>query len=165
MSPRMVFYSFHFDDDGMRAQQIINIGIIDGNNPVAAHDWDEIIKKGDIAVKKWINDKINCCSCLIVLVGEQTSKRPFIKYEIEQAWNNGKGLLGIYIHDVVCPKNGKSSKGDNPFDLCKFTDGSLLSTRVMCYNPNPYDACKDISDHLLHWIEQAIAEAEKRKPV
>ena len=34
-----VFYSFHFDNDVMRVQQIRNIGMIDGNEPVSKNDW------------------------------------------------------------------------------------------------------------------------------
>lgn len=33
-----VFYSFHFDNDVMCVQQIRNMGMIDGNEPVSKND-------------------------------------------------------------------------------------------------------------------------------
>ena len=42
---RQVFYSFHFDNDVFRVQQIRNIGAIEGNTPVSPNEW-ETVKKG-----------------------------------------------------------------------------------------------------------------------
>lgn len=38
---RQVFYSFHFDNDAMRAQQIRNIGMIEGSEPVSPNNWEK----------------------------------------------------------------------------------------------------------------------------
>lgn len=35
---RQVFYSFHFDNDVMRVQQIRNMGVIEGEEPVRPND-------------------------------------------------------------------------------------------------------------------------------
>ena len=42
---RRVFYSFHYDNDVFRVQQIRHMGIIDGNEPVTVNDWEEIQQK------------------------------------------------------------------------------------------------------------------------
>lgn len=47
---RQVFYSFHFDNDVMRVQQIRNIGVVEGNKPVAPNNWEQI-KRSEYAVK------------------------------------------------------------------------------------------------------------------
>jgi len=158
---RQVFYSFHFDNDVMRVQQIRNIGAIEDNKPVSANDWEEVKKKGDAGIKAWINDNMKDRSCVLVLVGEETAKRPWVKYEIQKAWEDKKGLLGIYIHNIKCPRNGTCDKGPNPFDEFTFTDGDKkgekLSTVVKCYNPKASDAYNDIKDNLEDWIETAIA--------
>lgn len=60
------------------------------------------------AIKKWINDNMDYRSCVVVLVGEETANRYWVKYEIKKAWNDGKGLLGIYIHNLKDPRHGKS---------------------------------------------------------
>ncbi len=160
MAKRQIFYSFHYDNDVMRVQQIRNIGALEGNTPVSANDWEEVKRKGKTGIEKWIDDNMNMRSCVVVLVGEETAQREWVKYEIKKAWADGKGLLGIYIHNIKCPRNGKGTKGSNPFDQFTFNDGSKLSSVVDCYNPDSSDAYNDIKDNLESWIEDAI---EKRK--
>src|SRR4030067_22846 len=99
MAKRQVFYSFHFDNDVFRVMQIRHIGSIEGNNPVSANEWEEARKRPG-AIEKWIDENMKYRSCIIVLVGEETVNRPWVKYEIAKAWNDKKGLLGIYIHSL-----------------------------------------------------------------
>ena len=73
MTKRKVFYSFHYDNDVFRVQQIRNMGIIDGNEPVTPNNWEEIKRQGDISIRNWINNEISKSSCVVVLVGSQTS--------------------------------------------------------------------------------------------
>jgi len=157
MPKRQVFYSFHFDNDVMRVQQIRNIGAIKDNKPVSANTWEEIRRNGKLAIKKWIDDNMNYRSCVIVLVGEKTADRPWVKYEIKKAWNEGKGLLGIFIHNIKCPRNGKCKRGPNPFEKITLTNGKKLSSVVRCYNPSRTDAYNDIKDNFEMWIEEAIS--------
>jgi len=155
MAKRQVFYSFHFDNDVMRVQQVRNIGAIEDNKPVSANDWEKIRKSGDDSIKKWIADNMAHRSCVIILVGEETANRPWVKYEIKKAWNDKKGLVGVYIHNLKDPRYGRSSKGTNPFE--KFTLGEKsLSSIVKCYNPDSNDAYNDIQNNLEDWIEEAI---------
>jgi hypothetical protein len=158
MPKRKIFYSFHFDNDVMRVQQIRNIGALEDNKPISVNGWEEVKRKGKASIEKWISDNMANRSCVVVLIGEETANRPWVKYEIEKAWNNGKGLLGIYIHNLRCPRNGICRKGQNPFDLFNFKDGKKLSSVVKCYNPNPTDAYNDIKNYLEDWIETAIVQ-------
>lgn len=160
---RKIFYSFHYDNDVFRVQLVRNIGALEENEPVSKNAWEEVKKGGDTAIEKWINDTMKDRSCIVVLVGEETAKRPWIKYEIRKAWKDGKGLLGIHIHNLKCMKKtkekpdsgGTCSKGVNPFS--KFTiDGKLLSSIVKCYDPDSKKTYTDISDNLEKWIEEAI---------
>lgn len=157
---RKVFYSFYFKEDIWRASQVRNMGIIEGNQPVSDNDWEQIKKGGDEAIKKWINEQLNGRSCTVVLIGANTAGREWIKYEIEKTWNDGKGLLGIYIHKLKDKDGNQSTKGRNPFD--DFTmkrDDSKLSSIVKVYDP-PYSDSKDVYDYiknnLASWVEEAI---------
>ncbi len=162
MASRQVFYSFHFGNDVMRVQQIRNIGVIEDNKPVSANEWEEVKKKGDAAIEKWIDDNMKYRSCVVVLVGEQTATRPWVQYEIVKGWNDNKGVLGVYIHNFKCPRNGKCNQGSNPFDNITFKDGGQkLSSVVKCYNPNPYDAYNDVAKNLETWVEDAIKARSK----
>lgn len=161
---RQVFYSFHFDNDVMRVQQIRNMGVIEGNTPVSANDWETVKNGKDPAIKKWIAENMAYRSCVVVLVGEETANRPWVKYEIQKAWGDKKGLLGIYIHNLKDPKKGTCNQGKNPFDEFTFTDGQnkglKLSSIVKCYNPKSTDAYNAIKDNIDAWIEAAIKSRE-----
>ncbi len=157
---RRVFYSFHYDNDVFRVQQIRNMGAIEGDEPVSKNDWEKVKKGGDKTIEKWIDDNMFGKSCVVVLVGEDTHKRPWIKYEIKKAWKDGKGLVGIYIHNLKDPKTGKCSKGTNPFEQFTFEDKTKLSSVVSCYNPDPTDTYNDINNNLSKWIEKAIKDRE-----
>ena len=87
-------------------------------------------------------------SCVVVLVGEETANRKWIQYEIRKAWEEGKGLVGIYIHNINCPRNGKSKKGENPFEQFTFNNGTKLSSVVKCHNPQSDDAYNDIAANI-----------------
>lgn len=157
---RKVFYTFHYIPDCIRAARVRNMGVVEGNRPASDNDWEEITQGGAKAIQKWIDDQMYGKSCNVVLVGENTAGRKWVNYEIETAWNNNKGVVGIYIHRLKDFDGNQSSRGSNPFD--NFTmNGSQkkLSSIVKAYNP-PYTDSKDvysyISDNLEDWIEEAI---------
>lgn len=152
---RKIFYSFHFDNDVMRVQQIRNMGVLEGNEPVSVNAWEEVKKGKEAGIQKWINDNMHGKSCVVVLVGAETANRPWVKYEIEKAWNEGKGVVGIHIHNLKCPRKGTSTKGANPF--AQFTvAGTPLSSIVKCYDPYLLDTYGGIKTNLEQWIEEAI---------
>ena len=158
MPRRPVFFSFHYGNDVMRVQLVRNIGTLEGNTVVSANDWETVKRGGDASIKRWIDDSLKYKQCVIVLIGEQTSSRPWVKYEIEKAWNGNKPIFGIYIHNLSCPRNGKSRKGTNPFDVFKLTDGRKLSSLVNCYDPSSFDTYNDIAKNMESWVSSAIAQ-------
>lgn len=165
---RKVFFSFHFNNDNWRAGQVRNIGIIDGNAPVSDNDWEEVKKGGESAIKKWIDGQINGRSCTVVLVGEKTAERKWIKYEIEKSWNEGKGVIGICIHNLQNKDGEQSNKGQNPFDdFTMKSSGEKLSKYVKLYDP-PYklstNVYKYISENISDWVEEAIEIRKNYKP-
>ena len=161
MTTRKVFYSFHYKPDNWRASQVRNIGVIEGNNPVSDNDWEEITGGGDSAIQKWINNQISGRSCTIVLIGQNTAGRKWIKYEIEKTWNDGKGLIGIYIHNLKNNDGNQTNKGSNPFS--SFTIGDKkLSNIVKAYDP-PYSTSTFVYDHIKENIEDWVEEAIKTR--
>jgi hypothetical protein len=158
--PRKVFYSFHYEADNVRASQIRNMGVIEGNSPATDNDWETIKSGGEKAIQNWIDNQLNGCSCTAVLIGAETAGRKWIKYEIEKSWNDGKGVLGIFIHNLKDFNGYQVHQGRNPFD--DFTmkhDNSKLSSIVNVYNP-PHNDSKlvygYIKDYLAIWVETAI---------
>lgn len=156
MPKRQIFYSFHYDNDVFRVQQIRNIGMLEENKPVSPNQWEEVKRGGDTSIKRWIDENLRYKSCVVVLIGSETANRKWVKYEIEKAWNEGKAVLGVYVHNINCLKNGKCSQGLNPFDYTYSNLGTKLSGFIKTYNPSPLNAYKDIADNLERWIESAI---------
>lgn len=155
---RKVFYSFHYTPDNWRASQVRNIGKIEGNKAASDNDWETITKGGDRAIQKWIDEQLSGRSCTIVLIGKDTANRKWINYEIKKSWEDGKGLLGIYIHNLKNSSGNQSSMGNNPFDYITL-NGNKLSNIVYSYNP-PFSTSQYvyeyISNNIENWIEEAI---------
>jgi len=155
---RRVFYSFHYKPDNWRAAQVRNMGVIEGNVPVSDNDWETITRGGDAAIERWIADQMDGKSCTVVLIGSATAGRKWINYEIKKTWGDGKGLVGVYIHNLQDRNQQQATKGNNPFDA--FTvDQTPLSRIVKAYDP-PYWRSSDvyayIKDNIANWVEEAI---------
>ncbi len=158
---RKAFFSFHYEPDNWRASQVRNIGAIEGNAPASDNDWESITQGGDSAIQAWIDDQLHGRSCTIVLIGSNTAGRKWIKYEIEKSWNDGKGVVGIYIHNLKNNDGHQSAKGKNPFyDFTMKKDDTKLSTIVKAYDP-PYFVSTSVYNHIKNnvesWIEEAIS--------
>lgn len=156
---RKVFYSFHYVPDCSRAAQIRNMGVVEGNVPATDNDWETIKRGGDVAIQRWIDSQLLGKSCAIVLIGSATAGRKWINYEIQRAWDLGKGLMGIYVHGLKDLSGNHSYQGTNPFAI--YSHGNLpLTSIVKAYNP-PYGDSKAVYSYIraniASWIEDAIA--------
>jgi hypothetical protein len=154
---RRVFFSFHYDQDGWRAGTVRNIGKLEADNPVSDNEWEQVKKGGDPAIKKWIDGQMAGKTCCVVLVGEHTASRRWVKYEIEQSWLAKRAVVGIRIHNLL-DKNGKSSAaGPTPFNLT--VGGTGLAQAVRLYNPPGLESkavYASIAANIEAWVEEAI---------
>lgn len=150
---RKVFYSFHYLPDNWRASQVRQIGAIEGNQAASDNDWETVTKGGDAAIKKWIDDQMKGRTCLVVLAGKETAKRKWVDYEIEKAWKDGLGVVGIHIHHLKDRHSTQTTKGSNPFSHLSF------GTKIKIYDTPHIDSQKAygyISDNISTWIEESI---------
>jgi hypothetical protein len=161
MAREPVFYSFHYDNDVFRVQQLRNMGVVDGNEPVSPNDWEQVKKQGDAAVERWIDESMKYKRCVIVLIGSATANSKWVKYEIKRAWELKKGLFGIYIHNLRCPRTGTCAKGSNPFSNWNIGNQSMANL-VTCHDPSSWDAYGEISRNMESWVSSAIAAAKYR---
>ena len=160
---RRVFFSFHYKPDNWRAAQVRNAGMVEGNTPLSDNDWESITKGGDSAIQKWIDDQIKGKSCAVILIGTHTAGRKWIKYEIKKAWDDKKGVLGVYIHNLKNNDGEQSDKGKNPFEVLT-VGGKKLSTILKTYDP-PYKRSTNVYDYIksniADWVEDAITLRDK----
>lgn len=162
---RRVFYSFHYEPDNWRAAQVRNIGSIEVNSPASDNDWETVKKGGDLAIKRWIAGQMKNRTCTVVLVGRNTANRKWIDHEIVKSWNDGMGVVGIYIHGLKNAQGRISQKGQNPFDSITYgNSGRKLSSIVKCYSPagsNSTERYDWIAEHLSNAVEEAIKIRDK----
>jgi len=145
---RKVFYSFHFDNDNWRAGQVRNIGTVEGDKPVNGNKWEDVKNKSESTIKSWIDDNLKDKSCLVVLIGEKTSERKWVNYEINRAWELGKAVCGIYIHKLEDVFGRQSPKGENPLaGYMPIFESSYSSSKYV------YD---DIKSNIADLVEEAI---------
>jgi MTH538 TIR-like domain (DUF1863) len=112
---------------------------LEGNEPVSDNSWEVVKRGGDAAIKKWIENEKSNRSCVVVLVGSQTSNRPWVKYEIEKGWNDGKGVVGVRIHGLKNFAQQTSTAGPNPFDTFNIR-GKPFSSIVALWDPPGFDS-------------------------
>src|SRR5437868_383789 len=99
---RKAFFSFHYGNDVWRANQVRNSWVTKADRVAAgfvdAADFEEVKKGGEPAIHKWIDAQLSGTSVTVVLIGAETNTREYVKYELEQSYAKGNGMLGIYIH-------------------------------------------------------------------
>lgn len=131
----------------------------DRSNIVSTNKWKSVAEGGDGAIKRWIDKQMKDKACLIVLIGTETASRPWVLYEIEKAWEDGKGVFGIHIHNLKDNKGEQSPKGPDPLERI-LAAGVPLSAVTKTYDP-PYTDSKRaygyIQRNLSSWIAAAIS--------
>ena len=160
---RTAFYSFHHNPDSHRASQVRNMGVIDGNQPATDDDWEELKRGGDLVIRKWIADQMEGKSVAIILIGKSTADRIWVRYEIDKAWQDGKGVLGLHVNHLEDSDGNLTKKGSSPFSEF-YINGESLNNIVKTYEP-PYTSstsCYDyIKNNLTEWTETAISIRSK----
>jgi MTH538 TIR-like domain (DUF1863) len=66
-------------------------------------------------LKRLINSGLEQTSVTCVLIGTETWKRPWVRYEILKSYERGNALPGIHINGIEDKNNQIFSQGLNPF--------------------------------------------------
>lgn len=137
---RYVFFSFHYQRDIWRVNQIRNLDEILGCAAAGFKDsslWEEAKKKGDAEIKKMIDKGLEGTTVTVVFLGSQTANRKYVNYEIQQSIKRGNGIVGIQIHELK-DQNGDSDKPggipaaltDGGYKCYKYADRDKLKARI-----------------------------------
>lgn len=143
---RKVFFSFKYDDVA-RAMIVRNSWVTqDSAGFIDKAEFEEVKKKGDAAIKRWIDDQLKNTTVTVVLVGENTKKSKWVQYEIDESNKRGNGLLEINISKINAFGRGTSS-------FC----GWMLSNKYKGYRWVADEGYNNLST----WIEEAAEFAGK----
>jgi hypothetical protein len=154
---RQVFFSFHYDRDIFRVNQVRKSGFTQPETGFIDHSlWEKTKKTGPSALQLLIDNGLKGASVTAVLIGAETAGRKWVDYEIAKSWADGKGLIGIRIHR--CPDiTGKIDRaGADPF-ASHFVSVAgrqvSLTSQVTTYDWVLNDGYKNLSS----WIDKAAA--------
>ena len=159
---RHVFFSFHYQRDIWRVSQVRNSWVTQENKAKGRFwddaSWESVKKQGDQAIKSWINRQMKGTSVTVVLIGAETSSRKYVQYEIQRSYEEGKGILGIYIHNMKNQAGGTDYQGQNPLAILEVNNVPLSQWTI-----NGYDKIYKTYDWILDngyrniggWIEEA----------
>jgi len=114
---RRVFFSFHYERDAWRAGQVRNAWLTQDRESAGFWDaaaWEEVKRKGEESVHRWIDYQLNGTSVTVVLIGAETATRPYVGYEIKQSYSRGNGILGVYIQNLKDSNGRPDTMGGNP---------------------------------------------------
>ncbi len=132
---RRVFFSFHFQNDIWRVNQIRNSwryqhearreaeGFFDGSI------WEQSKRTSEESLKALIREGLKNTSVTSVLAGSATYARRWVRYEIARSIVKGNGLLVVRIHNMKNQAGYTSQAGPNPLDYIgtyKIGDGRVL---------------------------------------
>ena len=161
---RRVFFSFHYENDVWRTNIVRNSWITKPDRETAgfidAADFESIKKGGDSAIKKWIDSQLVGTTVTVVLIGSETNNRDYIKYELEQSWKKGNGILGIYIHQLKDRYGNRSPKGNNTFGPLfsnSFDNNKYFYERFETYDWVDNDGYNNLGT----WVDNAAKKAGK----
>ena len=137
---RRVFFSFHYQHDIWRVNQIRSMPNVIGSAAAGFQDaslWEEARKKGDAAIKKLIDEGLQNTSVTVVCIGAKTAGRKYINYEIEKSIERGNGIVGIQIHHLKNQKGEVDEPGATPakltangYKVYKYVDKEKLANRI-----------------------------------
>jgi hypothetical protein len=115
---RKVFFSFHYDRDAWRVSQVRNCNVVNRFDKNPFYDkavWEKIKRQGDAAIRRWIDEQLRGTSVTVVLIGKETARRRWVKYEIERSIELRKGLIGVHIIGIKDQNGGtEETLGPNP---------------------------------------------------
>lgn len=152
---KSVFYSFEYQPDNWRVQQVINMGAVSGGAAFTAQDWESVRRNTDSAIERWIHEQMLYTKAVIVLVGEHTYDSRWVRYEITKAWEDRRPLLGVRIHGLEDSRGLTSRPGPDPFAQIGLQGGGTIADYVTLIDPTGYNSKmthRTIREGLEDWV-------------
>ncbi|MGD9211457.1 MAG: TIR domain-containing protein [Desulfobacteraceae bacterium] len=156
-----VFFCYDRLLDIQRAKRIKHRYEMKGGRAIGfpkPNEWKKIKKRGEQAIRYWVEDQVHFSDVTAVLIGENTSKDPVVRQAIIACHQLEKGLLGIYIHNIRSDNGRRTPQGPNPFDNFCVVKGDQ-KTKLSEFYPT-YDWIRHTGHfNLNQWITKAAQTA------
>jgi hypothetical protein len=159
---KTAFFVFHMERDIWRAQQIISMGVVDGQEVLDHPNELNSLTHVD-AIKKWIDHGMQGSNIVVVLVGAETANRHWVQFEVAHAWERGMPIMGIRIHGLVNASGLADGYGPNPFEHLTFSDGRPAANEVPLYEPTGSTSqaiYANIMANMASWVGNAVRRSD-----
>jgi len=119
---RRVFFSFHYQNDIWRANQVRNSWRYGRENDREGYGffdasiWETAKRTNDDSLKSLIRTGIQNSSVTCLLSGRETYRRRWVLYEIARSVIKGNALLNVSISNLRDRSGNTDIQGPNPLD-------------------------------------------------
>lgn len=165
---KRVFFSFHYQDViDFRANVVRQSWVTKPDREEAGYFdsslWESSRLKGDASLKQLINSGLDNTSVTAVLIGSDTYRRRWVRYEIFKSLDRGNKLLGIHINSVQCKNKQTKAHGPNPFDYLAVKFNSQGDRVDLCeWDGNKWIPYTDVAGWKLKSAQPQNANATKQ---
>ncbi len=152
---RRVYFSFHYEGDCWRTNQVRHSWITKDKEAVGFRDkaeFETVKRQGDEAVKSWINRNIAGTSVTVVCIGEETCNRKWVRYEVQQSIEKGNGIIFVKVHNLKDQNGNTCAEGNLDF-------GDIDVSGYPVYDYANEDGYNNMDD----WIEAAALAAGREE--
>jgi len=122
---KRVYFAFHYQDViDFRANVVRNHWLTKPDRESAgffdASVWENAKKTSELAVKRLINGAIQNTTVTCVLIGSETFKRRWVRYEIMKSIQKGNKIFGVHINGIRGKDEKTKTLGPNPFEYLSY---------------------------------------------
>lgn len=142
---RHVYFAFHYKSDIWRVNQVRKSGLLFGAQSVGFADrslWENAKTTGRKALQRLIRDGLDGTTATVVLIGEETADRKWVRFEIEESWERNNALIGVRIHHLANQFGWAAPRGRVPALL------EEIGAPIYDWGANPHD--------LGNWVDDAV---------
>jgi hypothetical protein len=136
------YFSFDYEDpDDFRIDVVRNhkfLGDIEKAGYFGTSPWIPSKKNDTSALKRLIDAELQGTFATIVLYGDKTHSRRWVRYEMLKSIEQGNALLGIKINGITAKGKKPTPHGPNPLDYV----GVLISADGTKGRPTEWDSSK-----------------------
>jgi Thoeris protein ThsB, TIR-like domain len=132
---KRVFFSFHYQDViDFRANVVRQHWLTKPDREAAgffdASVWGNAKLSGDVGIKRVINGGLEGTSVTCVLIGSETYRRRWVRYEILKSFRRGNSLLAVHINSIKGRDQRIKPNGFNPLSFVgvTYSESGLTAT-------------------------------------